>query len=237
MNPQDDPEARIRALEPTEQGSENPSYTPPPLPPPTQQWPGAPGYGQSPYGADPYGTGYLPPYPPVPPHRPALRPWLVLGAIFVVFLALAGVAVAFVLGSHTSTPGVPAVSGGGDVLTDEPGAPVLPSLPTLPSIIEIPGAQQPSNSLPEPGSTVTVSGIGVRRSVACNDNVIIISGATNTVDITGHCTAVTVSGFDNGVTVESAAEISVSGFDNTVTYRTGTPQVNESGSGNSIDQG
>ena len=233
MNPQDDPEARIRALEPTELGSENRSYTPPPLPPPTQQWPGTPGYSPLPYGADPYGTGYLPPAP-VPAHRPPVRPWMVLGAILVVFLALAGVAMAFVMGSRTSTPGVPAISGGGDVLTDDPDVPALPSLP---SVIEIPGAQGPSDTLPAPGSTVAISGIGARKSVVCNDNVIIVSGANNTVDITGHCAAVTVSGFDTGGTVESTAEITVSGFDNAVTYRTGTPQVRESGTGNTVGQG
>ncbi|WP_415796110.1 DUF3060 domain-containing protein [Mycolicibacterium frederiksbergense] len=65
----------------------------------------------------------------------------------------------------------------------------------------------------------------------------IISGANNTVDITGHCTAVTVSGFENVVTAESTRAIAVSGFDNTITYRTGEPEVSESGSGNSITAG
>jgi hypothetical protein len=32
-------------------------------------------------------------------------------------------------------------------------------------------------------------------------------------------------------------EIAVSGFDNKITYRSGTPQVSESGTGNSITQG
>ena len=73
--------------------------------------------------------------------------------------------------------------------------------------------------------------------MTCNDNIVIISGANNTVDITGHCTAVTVSGFENIVTAESTREIAVSGFDNKITYRTGEPQVSESGSGNSITQG
>ena len=231
MNPQDDPEARIRALEPTELGSENGAYTAP-LPPPIQHWPGQAGYGQSPYGADPYTTGYTSPYPAVPQQpRTGLRPWMVIVPLVVTVLALAGGAALFVMTSGTSTPGVPAISGGGDVLTDEPDAPVLPT------IIELPGAQVPSDATPEPGTTLTISGIGAHKSVTCNDNVVIISGANNTVDITGHCVAVTVSGFDNGVTVESTTQIAVSGFDNTVTYRTGTPEVSESGNGNSIGQG
>ena len=90
---------------------------------------------------------------------------------------------------------------------------------------------------PEPGTTVTISGIGTNKSVTCNDNIVIISGANNTVDITGHCTAVTVSGFENVITADSTQEIAVSGFDNKVTYRTGDPRVSESGSGNSISQG
>ncbi len=238
MNPQDDPEARIRALEPTELGYENRPHT---AAPPTEQWPGQAGYGrspygqstygQSPYGADPYTTGYSAPYPSAPQRRPAIRPWMVFAAILLISVALAGAAAVFVMASGTSTPGVPAISGGGDVLTDEPGGPGLPTL------IEPPGAQRPSNPIPEPGTTLTISGIGADKSVTCNDNVVIISGANNTVDITGHCTAVTVSGFDNGVTVESTREITVSGFDNTVTYRTGTPRVNESGNGNSINEG
>jgi len=234
MDPQDDPEARIRALEPTELGSENGAHSPR-LPPTTQQWPGQigygqPGYAESPYGADPYVTGYMSPYPWVPQQPgPAFRPWMVIVPIVVVVLTLAVAAVVSVLATDTSTPGRPGISGGGDVLTDDPAAPVLPSLPTV--------AQAPSDSAAEPGSTVTISGIGANRSITCNDNVVIISGANNTVDITGHCTAVTVSGFDNSITVESTRDIAVSGFDNSVTYRAGTPQVSESGSGNSIHQG
>lgn len=265
MNPQDDPEARIRALEPTELGAENtsppawdaPAYgtgfdaAPPPLPP-TQQWPdqsyyGQPPYGQqygqSPYGADPYATGYPAPYPPgPPPSGSGFRPWMAIVPIVVVFLAIAGAAVAFFVYANTSAPDVPGIAGGGDVLTDGPQAPGLPSLPDLPSlptIIQIPtdSADPPAGAVPEPGTTVTVSGIGANKSVTCNDNIIIISGANNTVDITGHCTAVTVSGFENVVTAESTQEIAVSGFDNTITYRTGEPRVSESGSGNTVTRG
>ena len=73
--------------------------------------------------------------------------------------------------------------------------------------------------------------------MVCNDNIVIISGANNTVDITGHCTALTVSGFENVITAESAQQIAVSGFDNSVTYRTGEPGVSQSGNGNSVTRG
>ncbi|WP_304112867.1 DUF3060 domain-containing protein [Mycolicibacterium bacteremicum] len=272
MNPQDDPEARIRALEPTELGAEQPSPTnygtsydaaPPPLPPPTQQWPEAPAYGQSPYtqspysqspygespyaqspygqggyGTDPYAAGYPQPYPPTP-QRSGLRPWMLIVPIALVLLLFAGGAVAFWLFSSNST--TPGTAGGGGVLTDGPVVPEipqLPELPDLPPIVVDPGAPNtPGDAAAEPGSTITVTGIGSNRSVSCNDNIVIISGADNTVDITGHCTAVTVSGFENVVTAESTDEITVSGFENTVTYRDGSPAIDQSGSGNVIEQG
>ncbi|MGK2867179.1 MAG: DUF3060 domain-containing protein [Mycobacterium sp.] len=257
MNPQDDPEARIRALEPTEFGTRRDSPPPPPLPPPTQPWTaqapydqpaygqppyGQPAYGQSPYGADPYTAGYPMPYPSAPqPTNSGFRPWMAIVPIVLALFLLAGGAAAFFVYSNTAAQGVPGISGGGDVLTDGPEAPGLPSLPDLPSlptIIQLPEQPGgPSDSTPEPGTTVTISGIGTDKTVACNDNIVIISGANNTVNITGNCTAVTVSGFENIVTTESTREIAVSGFDNKVTYRTGTPQVSESGSGNSITQG
>lgn len=234
MNQQDDPEARIRALEPTALGAENahPRWDPttPAVPPPTQQWP-----GQHPYGTDPYAGGYAPevtPYPSAPPPSGSgIRAWMVVIPAVVLLLVLAGGAVVFLKYADTSTPGQPSISGGGDVFADEPAA------PSLPSTGERPTAAIPTESAPEPGSTVTISGIGANKSVRCNENVVIISGANNTVDISGHCIAVTVSGFENVITAESIEEIAVSGFDNEVTYRSGQPRVSESGSGNTVTQG
>lgn len=250
MNPQDDPEARIRALEPTELGAEQPGYgtgygTPPPLPPPTQQWPEASPYGQSPYGQSPYGQnsynpdpyGYATPYPTPQPSGSGFRPWMLIAPLMIVFLLIGGGAVAFWLYSSNSTPGTPGISGGGGQLTDAPVIPELPELPELPPIVIEPGAPNaPTNDTVEPGGTITVTGIGSNRSVTCNDNILIISGANNTVDVTGHCTAVTVSGFENVVTAESSGEITVSGFENKVTYRSGSPTISQSGSGNTIEQ-
>ncbi|MGU3497579.1 DUF3060 domain-containing protein [Mycobacterium sp. C31M] len=248
MNPQDDPEARIRALEPTELGAEQPGYgtgygTPPPLPPPTQQWPEASPYGQSPYGQSPYGQtsynpdpyGYAAPYPTPQSSGSGFRPWMLIVPLMIAFLLIGGGAVAFWLYSSTSTPGTPGISGGGGQLTD---APVITELPDLPPIVIEPGAPNaPPGGTAEPGGTITVTGIGSNRSVTCDDNILIISGANNTVDVTGHCTAVTVSGFENVVTAESAGEITVSGFENKVTYRSGSPTISQSGSGNSIELG
>lgn len=248
MNSQDDPEARIRALEPTEYGSENARASthgtygapPPQLPPPTQPWPDHTPYGQqpyahSPYGEQPYASGYAPPYPSGPSSS-GFRPWMAIVPIMLAVFLFAGGAAAYFLLSGSSKPEAPGIAGGGDVLIDAPEAPVAPSLPT---IIEIPTgiADPPSNAAPAPGTTLTISGIGTNKSVTCDDNIVIISGANNTVDITGQCTAVTVSGFENIVTTEFTREIAVSGFDNKVTYRTGDPRVSESGSGNSVTRG
>ncbi|MCF6388155.1 DUF3060 domain-containing protein [Mycobacterium sp. MBM] len=242
MNPQDDPEARIRALEPTELGTEHatPTSHGHPAPPPTQSWYGQHPYGQasdgqSPYGADPRLTGYTASHPSGPSGA-GFRPWVAIAPIAVVMFLLAGAAAAFVVYSHVSAPDSSGISGGGGMLTDVPVAPVPPAAPT---IITLPTdiAAPPSDSDPAPGTIVTISGIGVDRSVNCNDNTVIVSGANNTVDITGQCAAVTVSGFDNMVTAESSGQIAVSGFDNTVTYRTGEPRVSESGSGNSVRRG
>lgn len=250
MNPQDDdPEARIRALEPTEFSSEAPfaseqpyntGYAPPPVAPPTQQWPYQSGYqgqpyaAQPPYGGDPYGTGHMTPYPAAPQSGSGLKASMVLVPLVVIVLALAGgAAVYWMYRTGPTTAGTPGISGGGGVLTGEPA---VPSLPT-PGPIPPETASPPTDAVPEPGTTLTISGIGSDRTVTCNDSIVIISGANNTVDITGQCTAVTVSGFENIVTAESTQEITVSGFDNKVTYRSGTPEVSESGSGNSVTRG
>ncbi|SDE45109.1 Protein of unknown function [Mycolicibacterium neoaurum] len=261
MNPQDDPEARIRALEPTELGAEQPSPSTygtgspatPPLPPPTQPWPEPPygqaphasdpyglnsygqsNYGQSPYGADPYGGAYAQPYPSAP-QRSGLRPWMVIVPLALVLLFFGGAAAAFWLFSADDS--TPDVAGGGGVLTDEPvrpAVPGLPEIPQLPPIVVDPGGP---NTPVEPGGTITITGIGTNRTVACDDHIVILSGANNTIDVTGHCTAVTVSGFENVVTAQSTEEITVSGFENRVTYRDGSPTINQSGSGNAIEQG
>lgn len=231
MNPQDDPEARIRALEPTELGIEHtsPESLGHAAAPPAQPWyatpPAAPpNGGQSPYGADPYTAGYAP-HRPSGPSRPGLRPWMAILPIAVVLL-LAGGAAALLVWLTTSAPTGPGSSGRGDV---PPSAPTI----TVPTDIAVP----PPDTDPEQDGSLTISGIGVSRSVECHDTIVLVSGANNTVDITGKCTAVTVSGFDNHITAESSVVISVSGFDNTITYRTGNPRVNTSGSGNTVTRG
>lgn len=235
MTPQDDPEARIRALEQplsdmaraSELGNDNrydaygyPPPLPPPPTPPTQQWP---------YAANPYPGGYSTGFPTAP-KRSGFRPWMLLVPIAIVFLAVAGGVVAWTMFQSRSVIGnAPGISGGGGLITDAP-----PSRRS--TVIEAPTAA-PSPPVPQPGSTVSVSGIGSIKTIACNENVMVVSGANNRITITGHCTSLTVSGFENNVTVDSADAITAAGFNNHVAFHSGAPAINQSGEGNLIEQG
>ncbi len=226
MNPQDDPEARIRALEQplsdvaraSELGNEQRydayGYPPPPPPPPTQQWP---------YGANPYPGGYPAGFPAAP-QRSGFRAWMLFVPMAIVLLAAAGAVVAWMMYQNTSAIGnSPGISGGGGLITDAPSTRV----PTA----------APSQPVPQPGSTVSVSGIGAIKTIACNQNVVVVSGANNRITITGHCTSLTVSGFENNVTVDTADAITAAGFNNHVAFHSGAPAINQSGEGNLIEQG
>lgn len=256
MNPDDDPEARIRALEQPlsaqaqaselgggQAGSDS-AYLPPPVsaysPPDysTQQY-GTPQYGQQPYETQQWGAG---PYGAAPKKVSAGIPWLVFGLIAVVFVVIAGGVIAFVTSmSRVSTPDDSGISSGGgsieiSIPPDEPSVEV-PEAPEAPSIPAAPGAPPDPNLIAGvPGQTVTVSGVDENKTIACNDATVAISGIRNTVNITGHCVNVLVSGIENTITVDAADSIGASGFDNKVTYRTGAPQIDATES-NSVTQG
>lgn len=227
MNPQDDPEARIRDLErpltdmarTSELGTAPYGY-----PPPTQPWP---------YGA---------PFPPAPAPRTSsgFRPWMVIVPIAVVLLAVGGGVAVYLMssgGPTSSTAGRPTISGGGTI-TRSPGS--LPSTPA-PSTpaTETPAPTMPGPSAPTatPGGILTVSGIEENKAIACDNSIVTVSGISNTVVITGHCASLTVSGIENVVTVDSADTISASGFENHVTYHTGAPRIDNAGGSNVVQQG
>ncbi|OBH86570.1 hypothetical protein A5681_15210 [Mycobacterium scrofulaceum] len=90
---------------------------------------------------------------------------------------------------------------------------------------------------PPPGSEVTVTGMGENRTIACNDNVVDVSGVSNTVVISGHCASLSVTGVQNGITVDAVDSIDVSGLSNKITYHSGTPKITNSGSANVVQQG
>jgi hypothetical protein len=266
VNPEDDPEARIRALEQPlsnqAQASElgggqaggDTAYLPPPVSaytPSDNQTPAyAQQYGTQPYGTQPYGTQQYgaeqwgaASYGAPPKKVSGGIPWVVFGLIAVVFIAVAAGAVIFMTKmTGVTTPDDSSVSsGGGSIDIDIPSAPSIPpiEIPNMPSIPAVPGAPAPGDSnviTGTPGQTVTISGIDENKTVACNDATVTISGIRNTVNITGHCVGVSVSGIENNITVDAADKIGASGFDNKVTYHSGAPSVDAVGS-NSVQQG
>jgi hypothetical protein len=266
MNSQEDPEARIRDLErslsdvasASELGASSSelgtstselgagqyggSYgTPPQLqPPPPPPGYSPTGYPQTGYSADPYAAPYTNPYPTAPyPTTPPRSTggfswWWLVVATFVVGGVAVGAGFA-VFGTHLFSSGTsitssprdrPSISGGGGILTNIPTPPNV-SIPQEPQI-------QASTA---PGGVVTIGGISANKTIACNEGTVNISGVQNTIVITGHCLSVNVSGIENIVTVDSADSIVASGFDNKVTFKTGSPEINNSGGDNVVEQG
>ncbi|HYQ35153.1 MAG TPA: DUF3060 domain-containing protein [Mycobacterium sp.] len=239
MYPQEDPEQRIRNLErpladaahaselgqapPPDGYAYAPGPTGPPVPPPPSPWA--------------YGPGYSGP-PPKPPSNN--RIWWILGTVIVLgFLALAGGIAAFVVHrlSSVSSTTAPSISATFGPSTTRPRS-TVPS--TTRSRTPTPTASAPSTSTsptPPPGGSLSISGIGENRTIACNDNVVTISGLSNTVVITGHCNSLTVSGIQNTITVDAVDSIDASGFNNKVTYHTGKPKVSNLGGSNVVQQG
>jgi Protein of unknown function (DUF3060) len=218
MEPQDDPEARIRALEQpladtaraTELGttpytSSGDAYLPP-MPP----------QAQGPYTPPGYGA----PWAPHPRKPSAGIPWVVLGVGAVVFMGLvAGAGFWIVRMSTNELPDFPGVS--------------VPSI-SVPSMPSMPVPAGPTTA--PPGGQLSVAGVEEQKTIVCNDNHVSVSGVSNTVTITGHCTSVTVSGMQNNVTLDTSDQINASGFDNVVTYHSGSPDINSGGS-NVVQQG
>ncbi len=224
MEPQDDPEARIRALEQpladtaraTEMGTTSPytapdnAYQPPPLPP-------MPPQAQGPYAPPGYGAPWAPP----PRKSSAGVPWAIFAIVAVVFMAIAGVVGWFIVNKSTrAIPNFPGVT--------------IPSI-SVPSFPSAPSAPSEPTTAP-PGGQLSVAGMGENKTLECNDNSVSISGVSNTITITGHCTTVTVSGMQNKITLDTSDQINASGLNNTVTYHSGSPDVNNAGS-NVVEQG
>lgn len=224
MNPQDDPEERIRQLEQmrlgpgaVELGATQPTPPAQPLPPPVYA---------DPYGAPPYGV----PYPQQSHSRTPAT--LIFVVIAVAVLAIFGVIAAIVwnMSSQTTASVERGVAGGGGLLDPVPAPDadfpaIEPMLPGNDSVVAAP-----------PGGKLSVAGVDGTKTVECDDSEINISGVNNTVTITGHCALVNVSGVDNQVTLDSAKTIIVSGFDNGVIYHFGDPDINAS-SRNSVARG
>ncbi|MGH3576843.1 MAG: DUF3060 domain-containing protein [Mycobacterium sp.] len=225
MNPEDDPEARIRELErpladtarTSELGGAQPpgGYTYPPGPP---------------VPPAPPPLTYGGPFPGTSPRSPAgMRVWWILAAFFVIgVIALAsGIAVysAHRLSRDSLTILFPTPS----ITPNSPG--------TNTTGAQAPSAGPSTSPAPPAGGDLGVSGINENQTMACNDSIVIVSGISNTVEITGHCASLTVSGVENSVTVDAVDTIEASGFNNQVTYHTGSPRINRIGDSNVVRQG
>jgi Protein of unknown function (DUF3060) len=210
MDPQDDPEARIRDLErplsdvarASEIGAAQPDAYPYPTPPPAT-------YG-APYTAPPVKTAGLRGF------------WIVL-AVFVVG-AIALVAGVAVLGAHL-------LSSRGSIISSPSVRPSISRGATRPP------TGGGSTSTAPPGGNLTVTGIGQNRTIACNDSVVTVSGITNTIVLTGHCASLSVVGSQNVVTVDTADTIDASGIENHITFHSGSPNVANNGISNVVAKG
>jgi hypothetical protein len=241
MEPQDDPEKRIRDLErpladtarASEFGAESgaapyggQSYPPPP--------PGPVPPAQAP---PPYDYGA--PYAGVSP-KPAggNRLWWILGTLVVIgALALAGGIAAFAANRLSGVRSIISSSMPSTMqITSSPRSSVRSPTPSG-SRGATPTAGPSTVPLPPLGGQLSVSGISENKTVACNDSVVTVSGISNTIVIVGHCASLTVSGMKNSVTVDSADTIDASGLNNQVTFHSGSPQVSKSGEENVVQQG
>jgi Protein of unknown function (DUF3060) len=231
MNPEEDPEARIRELEQPlagyaeELGASQPNEgvnPTAPLPPPVY---GAPYNQSSPYNAPPFGVSY-------PQVRKKGAP---IGLIFgllavVVVLVFAGIGfVVWSMSADTDVIGSPTVKpdtarGGGAV--DEGATAPTNSAPT---VLPTDDPSAPEVAVAPAGGEYSVSGIDESETVECNGSNINVSGVNNTVTLLGHCLSLSVSGVDNQVTIDSADRIGASGFDNQVIYHSGLPEVDATG--------
>ncbi|HUO37532.1 MAG TPA: DUF3060 domain-containing protein [Mycobacterium sp.] len=215
MDPQDDPEARIRELERPLTGEARRSEL---------AGPQLGGYGAPPAAPPVIGGGA--PFPSTPRRSTAgLRGgWIVLAVVAVGAMALAaGIAV---FTAHRFSGG-----GNGSFTTIPSSRPVTTASPTQAPITG------PSASTPPLGGKLSVAGIGENQTIACNDSFVDVSGFSNTVVITGHCASLSVSGARNVVTVDAADAIDASGFNNQVTFHSGSPRIDNSGESNVVQQG
>lgn len=223
MEPQDDPEARIRALEQpladtaragelgtTPYTGPGDAYMPPPVPP-------MPPQAQGPYTPPGYGAPWTPP----PRKSSGGIPWVIFGIAAVVFMAIAGSVGWFIVSKSTRE------------IPDFPGV-TIPSIsvPSMPSMTDMPS--QPTAA--PPGEQITVTGMGETKTLECNDNPVSVSGISNTLTITGHCTKVSVSGMQNNITIDTTDQINAAGLDNVITYHSGSPDINNAGN-NVVQQG
>jgi hypothetical protein len=103
-------------------------------------------------------------------------------------------------------------------------------LPTVISLVmhfarSTPGRTMRSNGTPATsgptavpqGGDLRVGGNSDTRTIACNDGKLTLYGYGTKYSVTGHCASLTVGGYNNNVTVDSADTLESTGYGNTVT--------------------
>ena len=234
MNPDDDPEARIRQLEqPLADnaraselgGTQPPGYYVPPPPPPLS------------YGT--LGSGGLYPTPKSSGNRGI---WIVATMFVVGMLILVGGIAVYAMngfsrgGVIAPSPSTTTARASAPPRTTARSAAPSASLPGT-SVTEPTEPTTETSPAPAPGATISVAGVGNNRTIACAENKVNVSGVSNTIVITGHCATLTVSGVRNTITIESVDTITASGVENHVTYHSGSPKISKSGQSNVVLQG
>lgn len=86
--------------------------------------------------------------------------------------------------------------------------------------------------------TITVSSTSnTITNHACNNANVKVSEYSNSFFITGHCAGLTISSFENNVTVDSVDTVNVSSWGNNVTYHSGAPAITDTGDNNTVRRG
>ncbi|MUM18268.1 DUF3060 domain-containing protein [Mycobacterium sp. CBMA271] len=88
------------------------------------------------------------------------------------------------------------------------------------------------------GDETVIGYFGQTTTAACEEGKRLnITGANNTLTVTGPCDKVTVSGFSNTITFdELKTDVTVTGYGNKLTYKTGEPKVTNTGSNNTVEK-
>lgn len=89
---------------------------------------------------------------------------------------------------------------------------------------------------------IEVTGSGETSTHECKPEVeVAVTGASNTVTLTGECKSITVEGASNTVKAEATGAITVTGTANTVTWKRALgkakqPKIRRTGAGNKVTQ-
>ena len=87
---------------------------------------------------------------------------------------------------------------------------------------------------------VTIEGTNQHLTDECNGRSFRVQGTSNTVNLTGQCQTIKVTGKSNRVDVEAVAAINVSGIENQVTWEQGVnnrpPSIASKGINNSVSK-